>query len=109
MPAAAPAAEGDLDNIVVVPNPYIGSSRLEQHGWSGGDGRIEFRGLPPECEIEIWTLAGDFVRKLPHESGVSWESWDMRNEEGGEVAGGIYVYRVSIGGNERVGKFLLVR
>jgi hypothetical protein len=109
IPAEAAQAEGDIDNVYVVPNPYIGSSRLEQHGWSGGDGRIEFRGLPPECEIEVWTLAGDLVRELKHESGLSWESWDVKNDEGDEVAGGIYIYRVSSGGNERIAKFMVVK
>jgi hypothetical protein len=109
VPAAAVQAEGDIDNVYVVPNPYVGSSRLEQHGWSGGDGRIEFRGLPRECEIEIWTLAGDLVRELKHDSGLSWETWDVRNDEGDEVAGGIYVYRVSSGENEQIGKFFVVK
>jgi hypothetical protein len=109
IPAEAAQADGDLGNIYVVPNPYVGSSRLEQYGWSGGAGRIEFRGLPPECVIEIWTLAGDLVRELQHSNGLSWESWDVRNDEGAEVAGGIYIYRASSGENDRIGKFLVVR
>lgn len=109
IPAEAAQAEGDIDNVFVVPNPYIGSSRLEQHGWSEGVGRIEFRGLPPEYEIQIYTLAGDLVRELRHDNGLSWESWDVRNDEGGEVAGGIYIVRVVSAGNERIGKFLIVK
>jgi len=109
VPAAEGQASGVVDGLYVVPNPYIGSSRLEQHDWSDDLGRIEFRGLPPECSIQIYTLAGDLVRKLKHDSGLSWESWDVRNDEGEEVAGGIYIYRVNTARNERIDKFLVVK
>ncbi len=110
IPAASTQAEGVLDSVYVVPNPYMGSSRLEGYGRDGERSRqIDFRGLPPVCEIAIYTLAGDFVQELFHTNGLSWESWDLRNEEGREVAGGIYLYRIGSEGNERIGKFVVVK
>ncbi len=106
VPAAVVSDSGEVGQVYVVPNPYWGSSMLE----SGGEaGRIDFRGLPPVCEIKIYTMAGDFVRKLHHTNGLSWERWDLSNEDGRGVAGGIYLYRVESEGDERIGKFVVVR
>lgn len=106
IPAEGAISDGDLSAIVVVPNPYRGSSRLE----IGQPGRlVEFRVLPPVCTIQIYTLAGDFIRELRHTSGLSWEAWDLKNADGREVAGGIYLYRIKAASAEHTGKFLIVR
>jgi len=105
IPAEAAADSGEIDEVYVVPNPYIGSNRLEQSAYN----RIDFRGLPPECTITIYTVAGDKVRSVSHESGLSWESWDLRNDEGNIVAPGVYLYRIKSRNNERIGKFAIVR
>jgi hypothetical protein len=106
IPAEAAQPDGDLDSVYVVPNPFLGSSRME----IGQQERLlEFRGLPPSCLIAIYTLAGDFVRELWHTDGLSWETWDLKSREGREVAGGVYLYRIAAGGKERLGKFLVVR
>jgi len=102
VPAGGPAVS--IDDVYVVPNPYRGSWLLEEYGE-----RLDFRGLPPECEITIYTLAGDLIREINHSNGLSWESWDLRNDEGRSVAGGIYLYRVQGFGKERIGKFVVVR
>ncbi|MBN1426275.1 hypothetical protein JXA88_17125 [Candidatus Fermentibacteria bacterium] len=108
VPGAPAVVEGCVDSVYVVPNPYRGSSMLDRWG-QDGRGMVEFRGLPPQCDITIYTLAGDLVRKLRHADGLSWEAWDLRNWHLREVAGGIYVYRVSSGKNEYIGRFLVIR
>jgi hypothetical protein len=108
VPAEARVAEGCVDSVYVVPNPYIGSSVLDRYGLDGR-GVIEFRGLPPVCAIAIYTLAGDVVRELEHVNGLSWEAWDVRSSENRDVAGGVYLYRISSGSRERIGKLAIVR
>lgn len=126
-PSPAIATGGDLSGVFVVPNPYVGSSRLEQVPWFDQTGvrqynkDIEFRGLPAECDIEIYTLAGDLVQTLHHRvpvdvSGnpgqpVSWYAWNLRTRRNQEITAGIYIYRVSTldGKEETIGKFVVVK
>lgn len=114
-PAVAAGAADDVSGVFVVPNPYIGSSRLEQVARTDEAGvrqyykDIEFRGLPGECDIQIFTLSGDLVQEIHHDSGLSWYAWNLRTNRNQEIAAGIYVYRVSRGGNETVGKFIVVK
>lgn len=114
-PAVAVGAANDVSGVFVVPNPYIGSSRLEQVARTDESGvrqyykDIEFRGLPGECEIQIFTLSGDLVQEIHHDSGLSWYAWNLRTRRNQEITAGIYIYRVSSGGNETVGKFVVVK
>jgi len=102
VPAGGPAVS--IDDVYVVPNPYRGNWLLE-----GDEERLDFRELPSECEITVYTVAGDLVREINHSNGLSWESWDLKNDDGKSVAGGIYLYRVQGFGKERIGKFVVVR
>jgi hypothetical protein len=105
IPAEAVQSECDLDSVYVVPNPFLGSSRMEI---GQGDRVLEFRGLPSSCVITIYTLAGDLVRELRHANGLSWEAWDLKNGAGRDAAGGIYLFRVATAHSERLGKLVVV-
>jgi len=65
-------AASRLDNIYVVPNPYVGLSSIEPAnplpGQSRGERRVYFENLPPKCTIRIFTVSGDHVQTLTHES-----------------------------------------
>ncbi len=64
----------------------------------GGQRRIAFIGLPSEATIRIYTVAGTLVRTLDHSDPQSdLESWDLRNEDGEEVAPGVYIWDVDAG------------
>jgi hypothetical protein len=114
-PAATPQSDGVVDQVYVVPNPYVGSSRLEEvprltdEGARSYDKDIEFRNLPGECTIEIYSLGGDLVQTIEHENGLSWEAWDLRTELDQEIHAGIYLYRVFSGDEEHIGKFIVVK
>ena len=114
-PAVSPQSAGTVDQVYVVPNPYIGSSRLEEvprlneDGTRSFDKDIEFRNLPGECTIEIYSLGGDLVQTIEHENGLSWEAWDLRTELDQEIHAGIYLYRVFSGDEEHIGKFIVVK
>jgi len=93
---------GDLEKIKVVPNPYFATSVFND--------RIMFTHLPNKCDIKIFNVAGDIIRSLYHNDGSSIEYWDLKNDEGLEVAFGLYVYIVKTGNGEKhIGKFSIIR
>lgn len=54
-------------------------------------------GTNADVDIQVWTIAGEPVRKLTpgyQLLGVHEEFWDHQNEAGTKVGSGVYVYRV---------------
>ena len=107
------ASEDDLDNISVVPNPYIVHSDYNETVYKK---RIRFTHLPQTCTITIFTISGEKVRELKHNSatdGNLW--WDLRSYNNQEVAPGLYIYIVKVDesplyyGKKKIGKFAIVR
>jgi hypothetical protein len=102
-----------LSNIKVVPNPYLVSSLYEQEF---GELRrepirqIQFINLPEECTIYIFTVAGDRVKDLYHNSSGGSLFWDLRSEGGREIATGVYLYVVrAANGAEFLGRFAVIK
>ena len=106
--AVATVADTTLDTIKVVPNPYIVRSRFNE---TANSRKIRFTNLPQECRISIFTISGELVKVLDHNSqfdGNEW--WDLRTANNQEVAPGLYLYHVeSRNGQEKVGKFAVIR
>jgi len=104
----AAVADTTLDTIKVVPNPYIVRSRFNE---TANSRKMRFTNLPQECRISIFTISGELVRVLDHNSqfdGNEW--WDLRTGNNQEVAPGLYIYHVeSKNGKEKVGKFAVIR
>ncbi len=47
-----------------MPNPYVAFSSLEQPGPTAlrrGEPKLQFRNLPPQCTIRIYTMIGELV------------------------------------------------
>ena len=86
-------------NIKVVPNPYIVAASWEgQNPYADGRGprSIHFNHLPPQCRIQIFTLSGELVNTLIHNTSFddgSYE-WDMLTKDNLDIAYGIYFYHV---------------
>jgi hypothetical protein len=98
----AKTTEEDLKKVKVVPNPFFVTSAI--------DDRIMFRNLPNQCDIIIYTVAGDKVKSLYHKDNSSIEYWNLKNDEGLEVAYGLYVYVVKTNNGEKhIGKFSVIR
>ena len=98
----------NLDDIKVVPNPYIVRNNWEP---SGDYSRIAFTHLPSKCSIRIYSLAGDHLRTLEHESPAldGNENWDLLTKNNQKIASGIYIYHVySKDYGEKIGKFAVV-
>jgi hypothetical protein len=125
-----PSTSDDDVKIGVYPNPYYGSAI-----WDGGLERLRkiyFFNLPEECEITIYTLSGDIVKKIHHNqesngSNVRWfetfasdgkqkmsggeEPWDLVSDHDQAIATGLYLFSVKDYSNDniKVGKFLVIK
>jgi len=93
----------DINQIRVVPNPYVVASLYEpEFGALNLEPirQIHFVNLPPECTIYIFTLDADLIKTIYHNSQSGTEVWDLRTEGGREVASGMYIYVVKSGDAE---------
>lgn len=124
-------AEDEQDvEIGVYPNPYYGNAY-----WDGNSERLRkiyFYNLPSECEITIYTLSGDVVKRIYHDqqsngSDLRWfetfskdakqqmsggeHAWDLITESDQAIATGLYLFTVknSKNGNIKRGKFLVIK
>jgi hypothetical protein len=125
-----PPAEDDNVEIGVYPNPYYGNAL-----WDGSSERLRkiyFFNLPSECEILIYTLSGDVIKRINHNSesngsDLRWfeqyagdgkqqfaggeHAWDLISESDQAIATGLYLFTVrnSKTGNVKTGKFLVIK
>lgn len=129
IPGTPPVEEKDID-VGVYPNPYYGNAY-----WDGSSERLRkiyFYNLPQECEIVIYTLSGDIVKKIYHNnlsngSDLRWfetyssdekqkmaggeHAWDLITEHDQAVATGLYLFTVKNLNNNNIkrGKFLVIK
>jgi len=98
----------NLDDIRVVPNPYIVRNNWEP---SRDYSRLAFTHLPDKCTIRIYSLSGDHLETLIHESDEfdGNENWDLMTKNNQKIAAGIYIYHVDSPYGEKIGKFAVVR
>ncbi|MEO8399859.1 MAG: hypothetical protein ABI550_08615, partial [Ignavibacteriaceae bacterium] len=109
-------AKSGLDNIYVVPNPYVGVNEIEPTtklpGQTRGERRIYFENLPQKCTIRIFTLSGELVATLNHESTVEngREFWNLLNRDGFGIAYGVYFAHIDAKElGEKLIKFALIK
>ena len=109
-------AANKLDNIYVVPNPYVGANEIEPanklSGQNRGERRIYFENLPMKCTIRIFTLSGELVTSIEHETGMDngREFWNLLNHDGFSVAYGVYLAHIDAPGvGEKLIKFALIK
>jgi len=101
----ATAASASMDNIKVVPNPFV-----VEGGWINGESeRLQFIHLPDVCTVRIYTLAGDQVRKIDHNDGTGSADWDLLSDHGLGIAPGIYIYHVESEYGNKIGRFAVIR
>ncbi|HPN37913.1 MAG TPA: hypothetical protein PL041_05875 [Melioribacteraceae bacterium] len=99
----------------VVPNPYVGAASFEpqRYAVSGrGERKMEFRGLPANCVVRIFTVNGELVNTLYHEGTITngTISWDLRTKDNMEVAPGLYIFHVDASDTGTfIGKFAIIK
>ena len=116
-----PATVGE---VAVVPNPYRGDVAYQAYDpawerpppsrerWLEQDRRLQFINLPPRCEIRIYTVSGQLVQTLQHDSpSRGYEDWNLTSSAGQAIASGLYVFSVRDldGGQTQVGKFVVIK
>lgn len=126
--ASSAATQDQLDRVMVVPNPYLvrnnwDNSQLQKH--------LMFTHLPDVCTIRIFTLAGDMIKVIYHNTtnnfqplggkvpntattGESFgtggtEFWDLLTYNTQKIASGVYLFRVDAGDKHKIGKFAVIQ
>jgi hypothetical protein len=114
--------KSEIDNIRVVPNPYIVTNSWEPlNPYSSGHGprELHFINLPPKCTIRIFNVRGQLIDTIEHDAYVGegdpqiWngtEIWDMLTKDNLDIAYGVYVYHVDAGKwGQKIGKFAVIK
>ncbi len=107
----------NLENIRVVPNPYVVSNSWEpQNPYSNGRGprELHFTHLPPQCTIKIFNVRGQLVNVLEHNvNGDILDGtyiWNMQTKDLLDISYGIYIYHIDAGEyGEKIGKFAVIK
>ena len=108
-------AKDDLNKIKVVPNPYYATTAFEgQNTFTSGRGprEIQFRHLPQQCTIRIFTISGELVKTIQHSSAINYGTgkWDLLTKDNLTAAYGIYVYHIEATGiGEKIGKLAIIK
>lgn len=99
-----------LDQIRMVPNPYLGFSDYEVSQFVN---TVKITNLPAVCTVTIYTLDGKFIRQykrneigvIPRGSNRAVEQnqilpdleWDMKNGKGIPISSGVYLVHIDAG------------
>ncbi len=126
-------AQDKMDNIYVVPNPYIGRSKFDGRRDKDEKGdksrRLWFINLPERCTIRIYTLAGDLVDTIEHNGAYEADiitvskaatqgiaasgmhDWNLLSKNNQIIAPGVYLYSVENKADKqtKVGKFVIIK
>lgn len=94
------AANKDLSNIMIYPNPfrpYRGNTTITFDGMTGG------------AKITVYTVSGRQVREMEADADGKYE-WDATASGGEKLASGVYIYCVTNNkGQKAIGKFAVIR
>ncbi len=98
----------------VVPNPYLGSASFEPERFavSGrGERRVEFRAIPYNATIRIYTVRGNLVQTLRQNgSNEGFVAWNLRTRDNLDLAPGLYIFEVEAPGTAtHTGKFAVIK
>jgi hypothetical protein len=112
-------ARSELDDILVIPNPYKVSNIFEGATTNTNlqqNRELHFTGIPAPSTLRIFTVSGVLIREidiqpsdLTSEYGGSY-IWNMLTKDNLEISYGIYLYHVKAPGiGEKVGKFAVIK
>jgi hypothetical protein len=85
--------------IHVIPNPY---RPYEQ------DGGVTFKNIPAGADIKIIDINGDIIKEFTDARDRDIK-WDATNDQGRELASGVYLYYVYYDGKVVSGKLAVIR
>jgi hypothetical protein len=99
-----------LAGVHVVPNPFNLADEFHKSSF-GAENRIQFINLPCPATIRIYSVAGDLIHTLENTDSDASMDWDLRNGDGEDIVGGIYIFQVEAAGGSqtRSGHFVIIR
>lgn len=129
-PGTPARSRDDKKEIGVYPNPYRANAL-----WDGGferERKLYFYNLPLNCEVRIYTLAGDLVDKFEHHGNqyngtdIKWyqthslgntifpggeHAWNIISSNDQAIASGLYIFTVKDFDTGKIyeGKFLVIK
>jgi len=112
---SAELAARQLDDIRVVPNPYVAAARWEpRNPFSSGRGprELHFINLPQKCTIRIFNVNGVLVDAIEHDSVFDNGTaiWDMLSKDNLDISYGTYVYVIEAPGvGQKTGTFAIIK
>lgn len=105
-----------LDQIRVVPNPYVVTNAIEpldlQNPRDRGERRLYFDLLPQKCTIRIFTITGELVNVIEHDSTIDngQAFWNLTTRDNFPIAYGVYIYHVDAGAlGQKIGRFAVIK
>ncbi len=115
-------ANEELDNIKVVPNPYVVSNPYEPAKTTNNPQQqreLHFTHIPVPSTLRIFTVSGALVREIeiekndPRLMGGTYGGtyvWDMLTKDNLEISYGVYIYHIKAPGvGETTGKFAVIK
>ena len=108
-------AATQMDSIKVVPNPYVATAAWEPaNPYNSGRGprELHFTHLPRKCTIRIFTINGELVDTIEHESDLNDGAahWNMLTKDGLSISFGVYIYHIDAPDvGEHIGKFAVIK
>jgi len=86
----------------------------QKNPYSSGRGprSLHFTHLPNKCTIRIFTVNGELVKEIEHESNLydGTAEWDLLTKDKLSVSYGVYIYHIDAPGiGEKVGKFAIIK
>ncbi len=97
---------GLASEVSVFPNPYIITS-----SWQDTREGVAFIGLEYGCRVRVFTQTGAIVWEYEHLNTLSDIAyWNLTNQQGMDVAYGLYLWHVETSGNKtQSGKLVVIR
>ncbi|MCE3279791.1 MAG: hypothetical protein K0S44_1982 [Bacteroidetes bacterium] len=89
------AAKDALQLINIVPNPYYAYSEYEK---TTLENVVKITNLPVKCEVSIYSLNGNLVRRIEKDNDITSVDWDLKNDVRIPVSSGMYIIHVKANG-----------
>ncbi len=95
-----PSYSGDVDKVYAYPVPFKADI----------SDSISFVNLPEEGKIGIYTVSGERVREIEiDEDDMGVLIWDVKSDDGQDLASGVYIYLVESGEESKTEKLIIIR